>query len=736
MPATFIPRALSPLHFEPLRADPDDILCPGSDVDETWDQHREKRRRVEEAGRQYLKGKTLYIASARLKGPFTALSSTLFGTTGTSEAKAPHRSDHLRHPTRNPRPALAPRLRPSPTTMINPEPEVIVISSHESTTQGATDVDVPSGDHGYTQDSFVTADSKTVKEPRRLDRIRNNDLAPQDWLKTRDISHGKRKFRATDRSATPTPSTRPQASSPKRKSRLSPRVADARPEVEQYQASAFNGPEHHAKKPKTRDGPTLDQLHPNHGQVSNVLPKDRRNHHHARQLSPQVLERVSHMQRSRPENPVTFRKPRVQSNERNESTVDPDVHFQGFELSAHALPPSTNLQAFEYRYASARNSRSPQQMSYEEDLEAAKEEAKEAAKKKARIEQRRRLSFTASGSVKHHSHGASSRESRTPQSSHAGSSSKISQPRYTEQQSLPQTKHPSDEDAVTEDQHAISGQAEDYPEAQVRQGPAFIKVPSGLSTGLLEMDKLSSKLHSADDGDSYIGLSTQAALFKAQRSVYDQIVSPLFEGNKSSSSSACDDAGNVDEERNVVHDGRTTASPQPEPATPPSASEEPMSTQAMIDGLSPFVDSTVKKRRSINRRPRLTPSKSSGSSSPTSPTAQDYRTKSLSMSTTPSPPPPVSNDAPPIPLSVLSKPASTLTSFSFAPAGTMSEVFQQDCQWPQEYAMGELDLDAAIEEAGSFLGDWNVEREAKNQERSTAESKASTGNGSRTLSSH
>lgn len=34
---------------------------------------RDKRRRVEEAGRQYLKVKTLYIASARLKGPFTGL---------------------------------------------------------------------------------------------------------------------------------------------------------------------------------------------------------------------------------------------------------------------------------------------------------------------------------------------------------------------------------------------------------------------------------------------------------------------------------------------------------------------------------------------------------------------------------------------------------------------------------------------------------------------------------------
>ncbi|KAI4259206.1 MAG: hypothetical protein LQ352_000880 [Teloschistes flavicans] len=727
MPATFVKRAISPLHFEPLQPDPDDILCPGSDVEETWDQHRDKRRRVEEAGRQYLRGKTLYIASARLKGPFTGLSSTLFGTRVTSEAKAQHRPDDLQHPTANRQPALASRRRATPTDMIALEPEIITISSHESMTQSPMALGAASRDYACTQDSFVTAESKAIKEPRRLDRTKDNDLVTHDWLKTRDIPHGKRKSRATNTSPTPTPSKRPQAISPKRLSRPSPRVADVRPKLENHQSSASNATQRPAKKPRTRDRPILDQLHPDSGQISNVLPEDRGGDLQPRELSSHVPEQVLHKQRARPENPITFKKPRVRSSEVNAPTDDPDVHVQGFESSAHALPSSANLPAFEYRYSSSRTSKSPQRKSFKEDLEA--------AKKKARAEQRRRLSFTASGNVKNQSHGTSSRESRTPKSSHAGSSYEVSQPGPTEEQSPLGTKHPSDEITVTEDRRTTSGQAEEYPEAQVRQGPAFIKAPSGPSTGLLETDKLSSKLPSADEGDSYIGLSTQAALFKAQRSFYDQVISTLSEGDKSSPSNGLENAANVDEERNVGYDGRTTGSPQPEPATPSSASEEPMSTQAILECLSPFVDTTIKKRRSINSRPKLTPPESSGSSSPTSPTAQDFRIKSLSMSTTPSPPPPVSNNALPVPLSTLSKPASTLTTFSFAPNGTMTEAFQQDGQQPQDYAMAEMDLDAAIDEAGSFLGDWNVEREARNQERSTAESKASTDKGSRILSS-
>ncbi|KAI4255928.1 MAG: hypothetical protein L6R35_007508, partial [Caloplaca aegaea] len=70
MPPGFIRRALSPVHFDVLQAEPDDILCPGSDFDEDPAYYRAKRRRVENAAQEYLRGKSVYIASARLRGPF------------------------------------------------------------------------------------------------------------------------------------------------------------------------------------------------------------------------------------------------------------------------------------------------------------------------------------------------------------------------------------------------------------------------------------------------------------------------------------------------------------------------------------------------------------------------------------------------------------------------------------------------------------------------------------------
>ena len=146
-----------------------------------------------------------------------------------------------------------------------------------------------------------------------------------------------------------------------------------------------------------------------------------------------------------------------------------------------------------------------------------------------------------------------------------------------------------------------------------------------------------------------------------------------------------------------------------------------------------------------------------------SPATTPFRNNSLSMSTSPSQNPP--KPSPPIPLShpnTTSKPASSLTCFSIHPDGTLTEtsVFQ-DGQQPQqdwdislpldpfgltseeparsgtvngdeeaeiksnEPAEGgnanedkepeSLDLNAAIDEATSFLGEWDVEAEARKE---------------------
>jgi hypothetical protein len=137
-----------------------------------------------------------------------------------------------------------------------------------------------------------------------------------------------------------------------------------------------------------------------------------------------------------------------------------------------------------------------------------------------------------------------------------------------------------------------------------------------------------------------------------------------------------------------------------------------------------------------------------------SPTTTPFRFHSLSMSTSPSQNPP--NPSPPIPLShpnTTSKPTSSLPSSSILPDGTYNDtsVFQDGQQqhqnWnislpldpfglsPEEPARNapfdrdgvhsnspatsgakqpdSLDLSAAIDDASTFLGEWNVEAEAR-----------------------
>ncbi|KAM0802953.1 hypothetical protein BDR22DRAFT_841008 [Usnea florida] len=480
--------------------------------------------------------------------------------------------------------------------------------------------------------------------------------------------------------------------------------------------------------------------------------------------------------------------------------------------SPHVAPPSTYHPEFRYRYTrkGSSSSTSPQRAPFVDAPEqlqtrprtdsssssgsSAFAEALEAAQGKAAsksfassksssppIEGRetksikknrqalRRLTFTPSG-------GAKVTQART--SSRPSSSSSVAGPAKAplhssnDPPSLLRTSTKSSARSLTNANGSRNSII--LPEAQsdpiIR--PPLAQVPSGPSTTLLETDKPSLEVPSFDEGDSYLGLSTQAAVLKAQRSFQAEVVSALTPRHLKTEKSS--PTGSPSRLAEITPTARRRQETEAANAQLIKASgsddEEPMSTQEMVDSISPFAITTIKKRpQAVQNRTSLIPSptilrktKSPPAATffPESPTESAFRAHSPGMSTSPTstPSPSPEKSPPPPPLShpaTNSKPPSSLTSFSILPNGTLTEtsLYQQDGQQQQdipEYDIslpldpfgfdddggngdaqgGNWDLNAAIEEAGSFLGDWNVEAEARKEGRKRESGNTSTVKGS------
>ncbi|MCJ1408210.1 hypothetical protein MMC19_002284 [Ptychographa xylographoides] len=136
------------------------------------------------------------------------------------------------------------------------------------------------------------------------------------------------------------------------------------------------------------------------------------------------------------------------------------------------------------------------------------------------------------------------------------------------------------------------------PEAQI---PVDIpaQLPLEPSMELLETDKQSLKFLSTEENEASLQLSTQAELAKAQLSFQQSLQSPA----KTPASSSPTKTPRVSEiSPNVLHDNdnktspfRTSKDPYAGASHPHSSSQEVPSTQAMVDAMSPFAVSTVKK---------------------------------------------------------------------------------------------------------------------------------------------
>ncbi|KAL8761557.1 MAG: hypothetical protein Q9184_002322 [Pyrenodesmia sp. 2 TL-2023] len=777
MPPGFMRREVSPLHFQPLHVDPDDILCPGSDAEETSEEHLAKRRRVEDAGHEYLRGKPLYISSARLKGPFPrnwknpyAGTKSRGGTVERAEARRTTGRQKSRDiPQRRAAPIVADRAEGKPSKQ-----NVSFVAPTVQSDRGrpAEDRDVTAeldpipevidqDPRLVPQPSVVAAATEPPGNDKDLGFAAPSTYLDREWLKTsRVFAKGKPQARDNAKSPTPTPAPRArnevsgQASPAPRKessdllalslrSGLSKQPSPV-PRRDSYtqSASVVSGASERLTKrlhPANKIGKEILRteripakphgvLRPGSPSLESSLivkevdfngldPGNMEAYKEAKQLSQQAIERAqhdwqAHVEAKRLAENAALRAMtsspahgEAASHVPEADTKAAEAIYKNTRLSTREVPPSTNLPAFEYRPRKA--SQSPKRTSFREDLEA--------AKKKARAEEKRRLSFTASGRVKE----------RRPQPSLCESQSNLShdkplvKPTHqgVSDDSSAASKKRSD---VVTDLEDSSHRIASLPEAQIVQPPGLA---GGHSTEMLETEKLSLKFPSTDEGDSYLDLSTQAAMRKAQQS-FDSVVaatSPFADRHGESGNDA------VNANRGTPLQQARCKGPISTPTrgflTPAVDDQEPISTQAMMDAISPFAMTTVKKP--LRERESDSVGSAVRSSTSQSPASHDFRAASLSMSTTPSQSPAPADNDPPIPLSTLSKPASTITSFSIAPNGTMTEVLEYDGQQQPDYHMDDSDLNAVLEEAGSFLGDWSVEKETRCLQRSAAESNVS-----------
>jgi len=844
MVLTFVKRSAPPLHLESIETLPEDVLCPGSEEKDFADEDKrgKKRLRIEILGRQYLEGRPLFIQTAGLRGSFEK-----GWVNPWASKKRKYGVDDIR---RFPEAPAATADRPR--TPIDAAEEPTTAKRRYTARVGSA---LPSD--GLKQEAAVFTRVLGQDEPmaKRTKHIQSEETgnhhdaqmqantnidAPggrqQHWLKT-DKPPLRPDFRDQTICSTPTPAAKNRAESAATSPEQVARPVLAKANVQTYDAQTSGFTPVNIVSAMRKDKPrrrvvVSPKRRIIHGSVSPAQGSGifvaERNFATVDDTTRQGYEEVKRLSQEaarRAESDHGYQSARKLSQEAasrayqtaltpsrlapyvSEALLGKDAASSaGLKAaskaprpSPHAVPPSTNLPEFKYRYARKRSSTSSSRegallveapkviqprarsesssssgsSAFAEALEAAQAKAASGASSysssppvvashettsvKKNTTAMRRLTFTSSGTAKL----AGSRGSSRPSSS----SSAVDPPAPSTRSKMKKAKASIEPEPALEisskssqllSQNGKSTRSSVLlPEAQVVPDVPIqlAQVTSGLSTNLLETDKQPAKFPSLDDGDSYFDLSTQAAALKAQRSFKDEVLLGLtdspdltrIEGTSPTSvrntrSDVTPLANNAPRRDRGSRSGRVIKYED-------SDEEEPMSTQAMVDAMSPFAITTVKKKPSVlTKRASFVSSPTKKKSpiptpalSPDSPTVAPFPKHSLSMSTSPSPSSP--KPSPPIPLShpaTTSKPPSSRTSFSILPNGTLTETsIYQDGQRPQEDfdpslpldpfgtafstnrninpPLGSPDLNAAIEDAGSFLGDWDVETEARKE---------------------
>ncbi len=235
-----------------------------------------------------------------------------------------------------------------------------------------------------------------------------------------------------------------------------------------------------------------------------------------------------------------------------------------------------------------------------------------------------------------------------------------------------------------------------------------------------------------EPGDEAIDqyLSTQAAIAQAQRSFQADISSPTKQPSpppqlnaKAPTTSITTISKRDPPPLGFVTPFRNFHTPPPAGPTLPKLvdEEEPLSTQELLNGISPFTFSTIKKPPTVKTRASFAPSPldipiMSGDFNGDDTTI--FGKLGLDMDTSPEEAPPSQKPETSKPLrkSALKKPktpqqsSSHGTSFSITPDGVLKEVYNHDGQGGR---VSDAELNAMIDDVGSFLETWDVETEMK-----------------------
>ena len=695
MAITFVKRPTSPLHFEPIETPPEGVLYPGSDQEEEYDEGKraKKKLRIELLAKQYLEGRGLLIQSAALRGPFDK------GWVNPWASKKRKRGVHsIQWSSRVPATEEG-RLKyteleeGSSTVKRRPLRDVELAQPDNNLEKRASTA------RRWTEQEEHTAKRRRhepLEEPnghhdaQRPVHADSPAYATQQeyWLKTNKpyLQRGARNDR---KSPTPTPIARNGAQKPvtppphtKPQSQTKPVPVTPTTQRKYGEPAGFTS----INKPliskdrenlpattsRTRTNPQHDEAATEESDYIGVKERDldtademtKHGCEEVKWLSQEAVRQTElkdGVRRAKKSSQKAFQ-PCCLGTLGKSGRLEPYVSVLSFtddaktiaglrasskppKPSSRAVPPSTYVPEFQYRYAGkvysygssredasfveapeedqprprATSSSSTGSDSFAEALGAAQVKAgskqmasfhssspviedHETTSVKKNTSAMRRLTFTPSGTARVAQRRTSSRPSSSSSSAGPGASPpKEREPKENapkENVLLRTASTKSSDLLISNGNHSRNSVI--LPEAQIAEN-ALVQLsqkPLGPSTNLLETDKPSPKFPSLDEGDSYVNLSTQAAFLKAQRSFKDDVLSSL-----------------KDSPTKKIEKCQAALRPEGPDVTPPANSGRPnssvaqwsnvnsqdsddegqMSTQAMVDAMSPFAITTVKK---------------------------------------------------------------------------------------------------------------------------------------------